>query len=123
MRVSQYSPPEVTGSGWTQGTQFDFIIAKDAPPLVSPKCETSRRGRGDSSAKIAVYYSLKVQFREAFGMSVAEATTPLRLEQSASASEEAELARRFLHFMSMMREVEDRIERKLYRQAKTIGRD
>jgi len=55
-------------------------------------------------------------------MGVAEAPTPLNLEQSGPASEEdPALARRFLHFMSMMREVEDRIERKLYRQGKIVG--
>ena len=55
-------------------------------------------------------------------MSVAEATTPLKSDQSGSASaEDPALARRFLHFMSMMREVEDRIERKLYRQGKILG--
>ncbi|MEN6534714.1 MAG: thiamine pyrophosphate-dependent dehydrogenase E1 component subunit alpha [Bryobacteraceae bacterium] len=32
-----------------------------------------------------------------------------------------ELALRFLHYMQMMREVEDRIERKLYRQGKILG--
>ena len=47
-------------------------------------------------------------------MSAAEITTPLR-------SREAELAERLWHFMSMMREVEDRIERKLYRQGKIVG--
>jgi len=47
-------------------------------------------------------------------MSAAEITTPLR-------SRDAELAERFWHFMSMMREVEDRIERKLYRQGKIVG--
>jgi TPP-dependent pyruvate/acetoin dehydrogenase alpha subunit len=44
------------------------------------------------------------------------------IEQSSSgADEDPALARRFLHFMSMMREVEDRIERKLYRQGKILG--
>ncbi|MSV30698.1 MAG: thiamine pyrophosphate-dependent dehydrogenase E1 component subunit alpha [Bryobacterales bacterium] len=33
----------------------------------------------------------------------------------------AEQARRFFYYMSMMREVEDRIERKLYRQGKIVG--
>jgi TPP-dependent pyruvate/acetoin dehydrogenase alpha subunit len=47
-------------------------------------------------------------------MSAAEITSPLR-------SRDAELAERFWHFMSMMREVEDRIERKLYRQGKIVG--
>ncbi len=34
---------------------------------------------------------------------------------------QAELARRFLYHMTLMREVEDRIERKLYRQGKVVG--
>jgi pyruvate dehydrogenase E1 component alpha subunit len=55
-------------------------------------------------------------------MSVAEATTPLITGQLDPITEEdPALARRFLHFMSMMREVEDRIERKLYRQGKVLG--
>ena len=33
----------------------------------------------------------------------------------------AEVARKSLHFMKLMREVEDRIERKLYRQGKILG--
>src|SRR5919197_5778466 len=33
----------------------------------------------------------------------------------------AELALRFLYYMTLMREVEDRIERKLYRQGKIVG--
>ncbi|MBS1855906.1 MAG: thiamine pyrophosphate-dependent dehydrogenase E1 component subunit alpha [Acidobacteria bacterium] len=33
----------------------------------------------------------------------------------------AELAHKFLYYMSLMREVEDRIERKLYRQGKVVG--
>lgn len=37
------------------------------------------------------------------------------------AVKEAELAGRFLYHMSMMRELEDRIERKLYRQGKILG--
>src|SRR5579862_2524422 len=51
-------------------------------------------------------------------MSVAEAISPLL---SSGSDEEPALAMRFLHFMSMMREVEDRIERKLYRQGKIVG--
>src|ERR1044071_8358997 len=55
-------------------------------------------------------------------MGVAEAITPLIEEQCSSASaEDPALAHRFLRFMSMMREVEDRIERKLYRQGKILG--
>src|ERR1043166_10054927 len=55
-------------------------------------------------------------------MGVAEAITRLIEEQCGSASaEDPALAHRFLHFMSMMREVEDRIERKLYRQGKILG--
>jgi TPP-dependent pyruvate/acetoin dehydrogenase alpha subunit len=36
-------------------------------------------------------------------------------------SEQAELARKCLYYMTMMREMEDRIERKLYRQGKVVG--
>src|SRR5579872_5083759 len=55
-------------------------------------------------------------------MGVAEATSSLLTEQlSPGSDEEPALAGRFLHFMSMMREVEDRIERKLYRQGKIVG--
>jgi TPP-dependent pyruvate/acetoin dehydrogenase alpha subunit len=52
-------------------------------------------------------------------MSVAEAVSPL--QSSSRPDEEPALALRFLHYMSMMREVEDRIERKLYRQGKIVG--
>src|SRR5438874_3251024 len=38
-----------------------------------------------------------------------------------AASPEAELANKCLYYMSLMREVEDRIERKLYRQGKVVG--
>lgn len=55
-------------------------------------------------------------------MSAAQATSPLKRKKLRENSEtDAELARRFLHFMSLMREVEDRIERKLYRQGKVVG--
>jgi TPP-dependent pyruvate/acetoin dehydrogenase alpha subunit len=36
-------------------------------------------------------------------------------------SDQAELARTCLYYMTMMREMEDRIERKLYRQGKVVG--
>jgi len=50
------------------------------------------------------------------------AATTTRPERLLSGSEaEAELARKFLHFMFLMREVEDRLERKLYRQGKILG--
>ncbi len=51
-------------------------------------------------------------------MSVASAVDPLL---SQAPDPQSELARRFLHYMKMMREVEDRIERKLYRQGKIVG--
>src|SRR3954464_833093 len=51
-------------------------------------------------------------------MSTVQAITPHDIEQ---ASARAGLARKCLHFMSMMREIEDRIERKLYRQGKILG--
>src|SRR5438094_40773 len=40
---------------------------------------------------------------------------------SATSDPTAELAQRCLYFMKMMREIEDRIERKLYRQGKVLG--
>ncbi|HXB70717.1 MAG TPA: thiamine pyrophosphate-dependent dehydrogenase E1 component subunit alpha [Candidatus Acidoferrales bacterium] len=51
-------------------------------------------------------------------MSVAEVTSPLR---DAHAGPEAELARKCLYYMELMRQVEDRIERKLYKQGKVLG--
>src|SRR5215831_5184690 len=51
-------------------------------------------------------------------MSVAPALNPLRSQAS---DPRPELARRFLYYMKMMREMEDRIERKLYRQGKIVG--
>lgn len=50
-------------------------------------------------------------------MGVAQATTP----QEETRADEAALAHRFLHYMVLMREIEDRIERKLYRQGKVLG--
>src|SRR5436305_8220210 len=38
-----------------------------------------------------------------------------------SSSTEGDLARKCLYYLSLMREVEDRIERKLYRQGKILG--
>src|SRR5580765_3313891 len=51
-------------------------------------------------------------------MSALHATIP---HLNSAASEQAELAHRCLYYMSMMREMEDRIERKLYRQGKVVG--
>src|SRR5437879_13207420 len=51
-------------------------------------------------------------------MSVALAPNPAHPETS---DPNSDLARRCLYFMKMMREVEDRIERKLYRQGKILG--
>jgi TPP-dependent pyruvate/acetoin dehydrogenase alpha subunit len=51
-------------------------------------------------------------------MSAVQVTTPREEKQ---ASKEADLARKCLYYMSLMREVEDRIERKLYRQGKILG--
>jgi TPP-dependent pyruvate/acetoin dehydrogenase alpha subunit len=46
--------------------------------------------------------------------------TLLAMPESSS-TKEAELARRLHYFMSLQREVEERIERKLYRQGKIVG--
>ena len=53
------------------------------------------------------------------------AVKPILLSNHAAAGEtsdaEAGLARQFHRYMYLMREVEDRIERKLYRQGKVVG--
>jgi len=54
-------------------------------------------------------------------MSAAELTTAPAAATEAGLSAEAELARRCLYHMALMRETEDRIERKLYRQGKIVG--
>ncbi|HJT89724.1 MAG TPA: thiamine pyrophosphate-dependent dehydrogenase E1 component subunit alpha [Bryobacteraceae bacterium] len=51
-------------------------------------------------------------------MSVAELITP---PVAPRAGGQAEVAQNCLYYMSLMREVEDRIERKLYRQGKILG--
>src|ERR1041384_497762 len=51
-------------------------------------------------------------------MSAAQLTTP---QTDNPASPEADLARKCHYFMALMRETEDRIERKLYRQGKIVG--
>src|SRR4051812_36320475 len=51
-------------------------------------------------------------------MSALHAITPYQEE---AAAEPAELAHKCLYYMSLMREMEDRIERKLYRQGKILG--
>jgi pyruvate dehydrogenase E1 component alpha subunit len=47
--------------------------------------------------------------------------TGAEANNTAEAGLQAELAHKFLYYMSLMREVEDRIERKLYRQGKVVG--
>jgi TPP-dependent pyruvate/acetoin dehydrogenase alpha subunit len=51
-------------------------------------------------------------------MSAVQAISPF---QDCAAAEPAELAHRCFYYMSLMREMEDRIERKLYRQGKILG--
>src|ERR1700716_3135532 len=51
-------------------------------------------------------------------MSAVHATIP---HLNSQLGERAELAHECLYYMSLMREVEDRIERKLYRQGKILG--
>ena len=50
-------------------------------------------------------------------MSTAELIVPPRTQDAGP----AEIARKCLYYMCQMREVEDRIERKLYRQGKIVG--
>src|ERR1043165_509471 len=54
-------------------------------------------------------------------MSAVQLTSPQEQQSDAGTGDEAGLARKCLYYMSMMREVEDRIERKLYRQGKILG--
>jgi TPP-dependent pyruvate/acetoin dehydrogenase alpha subunit len=55
-------------------------------------------------------------------MSASQATRPDRKKKVVKAADDqAELAQKCLYYMSLMREVEDRIERKLYRQGKVLG--
>src|SRR6266446_10432326 len=55
-------------------------------------------------------------------MSAVQVTSPQDEQQAgAGSNKEADLARKCLYYMSLMREVEDRIERKLYRQGKILG--
>jgi TPP-dependent pyruvate/acetoin dehydrogenase alpha subunit len=58
-------------------------------------------------------------------MSPVELITPLATigsgGDSASSADEAGLARKLWRYMALMREAEDRIERKLYRQGKIVG--
>lgn len=55
-------------------------------------------------------------------MSAVHATRPGSRTENAEASDpQAELAYKCLYYMTLMREVEDRIERKLYRQGKVLG--
>src|SRR5262245_356510 len=53
-------------------------------------------------------------------MSAAQATST-DTRQTTEDGLRAELAHKSLYYMSLMREVEDRIERKLYRQGKVVG--
>ena len=54
-------------------------------------------------------------------MSAVQAPSADAQNNSSAASPEADLARKCLYYMALMREVEDRIERKLYRQGKVVG--
>ena len=48
-------------------------------------------------------------------------TAHASIAENAASSTEGDLARKCLYYLSLMREVEDRIERKLYRQGKVLG--
>src|ERR1700690_844173 len=55
-------------------------------------------------------------------MSASQATRPEKKKKVVKAdAEQSELAHKCLYYMSLMREAEDRIERKLYRQGKIVG--
>jgi len=70
---------------------------------------------------IALYYPLNPKY-EVISMSAIHATGAEIHNASANGgTPEAELAHKCLYYMLLMREVEDRIERKLYRQGKVVG--
>ncbi|MFN7923863.1 MAG: thiamine pyrophosphate-dependent dehydrogenase E1 component subunit alpha [Bryobacteraceae bacterium] len=54
-------------------------------------------------------------------MATVESPVLTLVENAAEAESDPELSWRFLHFLFLQREVEDRIERKLYRQGKILG--
>ena len=54
-------------------------------------------------------------------MSAVQAPSADAQNNTSAVSTEADLARKCLYYMALMREVEDRIERKLYRQGKVVG--
>src|SRR5438552_18000023 len=66
---------------------------------------------------MALYYSIAVRNRGE-SMSAAQAHTGYL---SGEADAQAELAHQCLYYMTLMRQVEDRSERKLYRQGKILG--
>src|SRR4051812_48882564 len=80
-------------------------------------------GRGVYSAearrKNGVILPIAPKSHEVLPMSVVHAPRPER--PPAAPGSPAELADKCLYYMTLMREVEDRIERKLYRQGKVLG--
>src|ERR1019366_6222709 len=71
--------------------------------------------------RIALYYPLNPK-HEGISMSAVRATgAAIHNAAPAAGTSEAELAHKFHHYMLLMREIEDRIEHKLYRQGKVVG--
>src|ERR1044072_7047390 len=66
----------------------------------------------------AIYLRIARHPAEGNSMSTAQATSTHDNEHLA---DRAEVARKCLYYMTLMREIEDRIERKLYRQGKVVG--
>ena len=54
-------------------------------------------------------------------MSAVHVTGAESRNERAAGDPQRELAHKFFYYMTLMREVEDRIERKLYRQGKVVG--
>src|SRR5450759_3702389 len=70
---------------------------------------------------IALYYPLTPK-HEVTSMSAVRATgAEIHNAAPAAGTPTAELAHKCLHYMLLMREIEDRIEHKLYRQGKVVG--
>ena len=91
----------------------DMHFRRTLPEMrtLSPVCPRPLR-------RIALYYPLNPK-HEVISMSTVQATGAEI--HNAAGTPEAELAHKCLYYMSLMREVEDRIERKLYRQGKILG--
>src|ERR1039457_6140086 len=111
------------------GARISGVEYRHPPDLRPPAAQSQARGAeetdgarsvgsvgaaGRTAPAIALYYPYHSEPVILFPMSTTPAIGMDRQPQAA-------LAGRCLYYMSMMREIEDRIERKLYRQGKIVG--